>query len=237
MSSKKQDDKTLQDDSRRRVEWEIALAMFVLFFILLTFVNSGISGVKHRKEPVSLSSPSILPKLPPSHLILEEAFQGKRYELFNELLEQCQQARNSSHIIPTIKDCDMNNNIAFQSFLHVLQHLYGHSIETLTSNSWKSHCEEQFLTLKDIRTPLVCQAASFVAIPFHLKPEERINSKITELNKLVWQKPTKIDSELKLVVVTVLTNYHPTKLRSKITSLTLKSACIHNIPIHVLGTH
>lgn len=68
--------------------------------------------------------------------------------------------------------CSLGNEDVFDKFLDVLRHLYGQTHESITKDSWRAHCQLQ-LSVRDTRSPILCEAAAFVALPFHLRPEGR----------------------------------------------------------------
>jgi hypothetical protein len=155
--------------SWRRIEWEIVIFVFMVFFVPLFIVNSGMLGVKH---PVDTDKSSkrhdnvILPDIDPS---IDITFEGNRALLWHELISQCRAVRNSS--LPS-SICSLGNEDIFDKFLEVARNLYGQTHESITKESWRAHCQLQSV-IKEPRSPLLCEAAAFAALPFHLRAENR----------------------------------------------------------------
>jgi len=89
----------------------------------------------------------------------------------NGFLTQCRLVSNETARAPE-KACSLGDEDLFEEFLAVTRRLYGQTHESITKGSWRAHCQLQ-LMLKDTRSPILCEAAAFIALPFPLRADSR----------------------------------------------------------------
>lgn len=203
--------------------------------------------------------------VPPTLDSIEAYFGGvsARNDLFLSLYKKCSLARETNlKNKNTALNCVHHHDTDFRAFLSIQEKLLAGNPQTSVSeerisalvSSWDAHCQEQ-ARLQDARDPSVCAAAGFVSIPFHLNKEivHKLDDDI-KLQKSTHKEDSKSANEgpggessstlptstheknknrnKKLMVITVDTNYKPEKISK---SITLRSACHYDIPLHVLG--
>lgn len=205
------------------------------------------------------------PSVPPTLDSIEPYFGGlgARNDLFLSLYKKCTSARETNlHNKDSRINCIHHHDADFRSFLSIQEKLLAGDPQTSVSeeritalvSSWDAHCQVQ-ADLRDARDPSVCAAAGFVSIPFHLNKDivHKLDEDIKVEKKSKWKEaksairqeqaggtsstPSTSTSSAttvgkKLMVVTVDTNYKPEKISK---SITLRSACHYDIPLHVLG--
>lgn len=173
--------------------------------------------------------------LPLAHRSHEEAFHHNRTGLWKVLEAECkvlkrrirrkETANNNAVPIP----CEISHVDTFKQFLDGLRRINGEDDDSITFESWNSHCIEQLRN--EIRTPLVCQAAAYLAVPFPLKVSDR-KSIVTERSPDIINKKVPKRDSLKFISISIDSNYGSAHTTN---TITVNSACVHNVTIDILG--
>jgi len=147
----------------------------------------------------------------------------QRLGMITRLTHECRRLRNES-----ASACEGHSSRDFGAFLGVLHSMLGKGspVSGTDVKSWDRHCAAQE-QLKDTRTHSVCEAVSFLMVPFPLTPEAQ---RAKALRGPAFRPDAAVHlMELKLVAATVYTQYRFEK------SPTMQSSCRFKVPIHVLG--
>ena len=198
------------------IQITLFLWIFIIFLIVLVSCTDLIAPVSNWFNSSSIDK-----------VFQQDGFTRK--SLIKELTFMCREIHKKK-----ISYCYGHHTKAFGSFLNGMKLLVSKSNENdFELYEWDLHCSIQE-KLNDARTPSVCQAVSYLLVPFPLQPlpnhildleKEYNNDKYDDNDHDLELKSKK----LSLKVATVISNY---KYKN---SLTIQSSCLFKIPVTILG--
>ena len=233
---------------------QLILGVCVCMCCLFLVAINNFYSAQHLSAPASSSAHpptsangSTTVVLPPAVPVIERSFgpPGGRLKLFQDLTALCHAANGRSD------PCYGHHTPTFLRFLRAQRAIYNATVGNsyrrgrrrrdlfATPDEWDARCQAQ-VSLRDGREASACAAAAYVAIPYPLSEglaatlDDRPAPPSPSQTPRPQQQAGNVSAAaLALLAVTVVSTYEPVDTVSR--SITFQSACLHGLPLHVLG--